>query len=404
MFIYKIYSLLLLFLSVFINCSNNVATGGTETGNPVTIAGTVYDKSGDIAVGVNVTLLPVNYNPVADAPVATSFVHITDSLGRYSFINLGHDTFNLEIVDDEAKTKALRISITAQESDFENIIDTLRPFGTIKVLLPGDFNTTTGYVYIAGTTIYKKVTSKTICLDDVSSGVVPKIVYISNSDTNILIDSMSVEPNDTAVQAQALYLTNEKHDSLGIITGIITGKLREFGISVRIINSSEFNSSDTIGVSVVIISPVMSNKDTIVTVLKNSQLPIVNMEYLLLADLGMTDTVSGVDYGIVMEKQLLCDIIDSTHVIADEFSGTVKLFSDSVTMEWGNPSVEAVKIATISDNPDMAVVFFYEKDSDMFGMKAPAKRIGFLIGGYSIDKAKDGWWHMYRNMIKWLFE
>ena len=404
MFVNKIYSLLLLLL--VLNCSTNVATGGTETGNPATISGTVFDENGNIAVGVEVTLLPVNYNPVVDPPVADSFMQIADSLGRYSFDNIGHDTFNIEFVDDEAEIKALRICVTAQEPVLDDYVDTLRPVGVVKVILPGS-DESKGYIYIKGTSFYQFVTGNVNFLDNVPAGTIPEIIHFSsNVDSVVLIDSMTVELNDTAVQAQALYITSGKYDSLGIITRIVTAKLREFGISVKIIEAINLKESDTAGVSAVIISPIVESKVNIIHAMKELQLPLVNMEYLLLAGLGMTDTVKGIDYGgLFSQKQQLIDVVNSTHLIAGGLSGTIKMFSDSGYMEWGKPSSNASTIATVFAHPDKAIIFAYEKESDMVGIKAPARRAGFLLNGTEIVNVTDELWYMYRkNMIKWLFE
>ncbi len=402
----RILFLLSLFAGLcFRSCSSNDIAGGTDVGNSDKIVGVVVDEIGVVQSGVQVTLFPHEYNPVEDGPLPDSHKLITDSTGRYLFMIDNQRIYNLDLFNPDTKARCLRAGVCGESLNVDIPVDTLRSPGVIKVILPSGTDTTRGYVYIEGTDIYKKVISKTVYLDVVPSGVIPKIIYTSTTDKVTLIDSMNVNSGDTAVQTLALYISSKKYDTLGVISGIVTEKLREFGISTRIIFGSDFEMSDTIGMNAVIISPPADSLKKLMNLLRTAPIPLITMEVFSVVGLAMSDSSSGNDtvFGVI-KNQIMCDIVNSTHLISGNLSGSVSIYSDTGKVEWARPTGGAVKIAIVSGHPDKSTIFCYEKGSDMSDLKAPAKRGGFFIVGEGVNVLTDEWWYMYGNMIKWLFE
>ena len=62
-------------------------------------------------------------------------------------------------------------------------------------------------------------------------------------------------------------------------------------------------------------------------------------------------------------------------------SGTTTLSSLATqSFGWGAPGPSAVIIATISGQPGEASIFAYDSGDGMFGLTAPARRVGLAMG------------------------
>lgn len=308
----KIWLLFLLSLLAglcFCSCTSNDIAGGTDVGNSDKIAGIAVDGKGVIQIGVEVVLIPDTYNPVNDTPLQDSNKQTTDSTGRYLFAINDQIVYNIELFNPDTKTRCLRTGICGEGLNVDFFVDTLKFPSVIKVILPSDVDTVSGYVYVEGTNIYKKVTSKTIYLDVVPSGMIPKIIYVSKLDNKVLIDSIIVKSNDTLSLAQVLFVTGLKYDNSFILVDIITGKLREFGLAVTVVNDSHLTVSDMIGMSAVIISPLLYNTDNVCVILKDAPIPLITMDAFTIVSMEMADTASdkNTPFG-VMKKGIIWSV------------------------------------------------------------------------------------------------
>lgn len=199
---------LLLFCLVVANllrCSQNVAGGGSESGNPVVI-GEIVDENGKPAANTRVLLISHDFNPVTDT-LYRSHVDTTNSLGVYRFHNIDTGACNIEAVHMNNGKKVLQTGIQVIEDTVIVPQATLKDPGVIKMFLPDTIDTVNGYVYIEGTTVYEYLTEAvsdsnglSIIIDSVPAADVPHIYYdrLNNPPEAILLSEPStVIPNDT---------------------------------------------------------------------------------------------------------------------------------------------------------------------------------------------------------------
>ena len=400
----KIACYLLLSAMLFVRCSINSSSvsDGSEAGNAVVIGSVVY-TNGASAGNVQVKLIPTDYNPVTDSTLPEFLIDTTDINGDYSFSFLDTGSYNVLALYRTCNIGLLHKDIWVGNDTIDIFTDTLKATGAIKIILPDTVDTVNGYVFIEGTDIYQKINAKTVYLDFVPAGVTPKIKYANISISEILVDSITVVSNDTVIQASVLLITKFKNSEFDTISFFIAEKLKEVGLSVKIVDDSTVLPADTAGMSAVIFSSTAYERPRLGTIFRDMPLPLLNMECNLLKHIGMTDTVEGVDYGWSL-PEIKCEIYDSLHSIVGDLLGTVTMYSDSSDIEWGKPGTAAQKITVLPGTIDSAAIFCYEKDAEMVGGKAPAKRGAFLLHGKDIYKLTNDGWYLFRNMVKWLFE
>lgn len=187
-------------LSLSLNCSTPVTSGGSEAGN-ARITGHVTSTTGSPLCNTIVTLRPVDFNPITDARIADSCIDTTDSNGAYYFFTEDQTTYTIEAVQQHSRLRALISGVTTGTNN-----DTIPPCaltapGTIRILPPEERSGTTGYAFIPGTPFFVNLSSAYgyAILDSVPAGIIPQISYV-HRDTAlpiVLTRSIMVTSDDT---------------------------------------------------------------------------------------------------------------------------------------------------------------------------------------------------------------
>lgn len=183
-----------------LKCSPGISGGGSEAGN-AKIAGMIIDKDGNPAANTIVKLLPSEYNPVTDEPIADSCIDTTDTNGLYHFTVAENHIYCIQAVQQNTRLRALITGIAVGTEDSTIQACRLSLPGTVRVLVSNEKDNTPGYIFIPGTTFFVKVDSVEgyTLLDSVPSGVISAISYTS-SDTSlpvVLSQNVPVNSGDT---------------------------------------------------------------------------------------------------------------------------------------------------------------------------------------------------------------
>ena len=202
--------------AVFLQCSINVAGGGTEDVNTKTVVGVIYTESNQPAPNTQVMLIRNRYNPVADSPLPDSLVDTTESDGNFSFHVSDSGQYNIQAVQLSQRTRLLITGITVQ-NDTTVVPDAkLNVPGSIKVLLPDTVDTVQGYLYIEGTTISRKLSGLSLQsgkgyvarIDSVPESVIEGIYYNTTQGTipsQRFSDTVTVTPDDSITVEALIY-------------------------------------------------------------------------------------------------------------------------------------------------------------------------------------------------------
>jgi hypothetical protein len=221
---------------LFVGCigPNRVASGGgTET-----VIGSIVHEDGKAAWNTVVRLYPADYNP-GGTPVQVPADTTSDS-GKYSFSNVSAGAYTITAFNPEKSTRALVCDITVGEKDVAVPAATLHVPGTIKIVLPDSVDTATGYVYIPGTGITKKVTTAAgvVVLDSVPSGTIPSILYNVTSDSSqikVFRNNIPVTPNDTTtILYSGWRFANNIYINTAASGAGVTGNVTGFPLLVRL--------------------------------------------------------------------------------------------------------------------------------------------------------------------------
>jgi hypothetical protein len=119
--------------------------------------------------------------------------------------------------------------------------------------------------------------------------------------------------------------------------------------------------------------------------------PVLTWEPRLYYDLGMIPgSVYHQDWGTAAEQ---------TRVKTS--SGPIVATSRPAPYSWGKVRADAVKIATLENDPDKVVVFTYEKGASMPGLTAPARRAGVFLFDWTSMALTDEGWTLFDSTVRW---
>ncbi len=191
MIVKKILRILVLFCiltgSGLWRCSvDNLAGGSTEDGNSSAVAGVILNSDGSAGSRVQVFLIPKTYNPGKDAIIPDVRIDTTNASGEYTFIVKDTGVYNIEAVHLSQRTRLFIPNITVAGDSIEVPDGTLEKPGAAFVFLPDTVDTIGGYLFIPGTTLFKKITSdnsftqngKTVIIfDSLTPGMIPGLYY-----------------------------------------------------------------------------------------------------------------------------------------------------------------------------------------------------------------------------------
>ncbi len=170
--------------------------------------------------------------------------------------------------------------------------------------------------------------------------------------------------------------------TLGKADKILVDRLDSLGYSVTVADDHDISLDDAADKELVLISKsvssaVVGEKFTTVDV------PVITWKSNLYDDLGLTGVQQDSDYGN-FANQTEIGILEPTHPLAANLSGTVEIYSDAKKVAWGLPGEEAIHVASVLGNVNRSTIFAYESDALLAnGDPTPAKRVGLFLGNTS---------------------
>lgn len=135
--------------------------------------------------------------------------------------------------------------------------------------------------------------------------------------------------------------------------------------------------------------------------MRDVPVPVLVSENNLYDDMGMTGATFGVDYGNTDLLQTAVNIINPGHPLAGGYSGPVTVYTAPNQLRWGNPNGNAVVVGTTLDGFDRGALFAYEAGAPMFGLNAPARRIGFFFSVTTGANLSGDGWALFDTAVNW---
>lgn len=354
--------------SVQLELSGAEAKLKTENAAPYAL---FTDNAGDYAAWV-----PVggNYNLTATPYSGGSLTGFKGTPMAISFtvINQAAPVITSSLAVSAKASKAFNYQITASNNPSGFKLDGLVPAGL-------NFNSANGTIYgtptVAGTYFLKIMASN-----------------VGGSDTQML--------TLTVAKSKVLFVVGST--TLNVGDAAVKAHLDSMGYDVTPKTAIDATNADANGMDLVMISSTPNSKDTGVD-FRDIAVPVLTWEGWLFDDMGMTGNVLGTDY-YKQVGQTSVSIVNGTHPMAAGLSGVQTVYNSSGYLEYGLLNSSAITIATINGDATKPVLFGYEKGSQMIGLTAPARRVGFFLYDTEASFMTPQGWSLFDAAVKWSIE
>jgi RHS repeat-associated protein len=201
-----------------------------------------------------------------------------------------------------------------------------------------------------------------------------------------------------AQSPEALFVVKSS-GSLNAMDIAFKNRLEALGYQVVPITATSATASSANGKALVVVSGTVVSGD-VNTKFRDTTVPVVVMEQGIHDDMKMTGTVSGTDYGTASSQTTLT-ITNPGSPLAAGLTGNVTLASAARTVYWGKPAATASVIATQTGNANRALIFAYETGTQMVGLVAPGRRVGFFMSDTGSDDWTNEVWDLFDAAIDW---
>jgi len=198
-----------------------------------------------------------------------------------------------------------------------------------------------------------------------------------DSDSFIFLQGNGTDSQDSGDSATEIIFVADSV-SVGNADRLLVDTLEQKGYLVSIADDDGISATVAEGKDLVLISKSVSSLQVGDT-FQGVETPVMVWKPTLYDDLGLTGSLNGEDYG-TSANQTAIDIISSNHPASAGMTGTVTTYSAPKKLVWGIPGAEAIAIATVPDNPELATIFAYEAGATLAGgTAAPDRRVGFFL-------------------------
>jgi hypothetical protein len=185
---------------------------------------------------------------------------------------------------------------------------------------------------------------------------------------------------------------------------LIRQKVTEIGHNVTTVVAGDATAEQAASFDLVLVSETISSGD-VGDKFNDLAVPVVSMEPYIFDNLGMCGSEENVDYGRDETGQTQIDIVNSIHPLAVGLFGRIAVYIEPGSLSLGAPNENAIKIASLPDQPDRLAIFAYDSGAMMAGgFAAPARRVGlFLFGNQAGKVSRDGW-KLFAAAINWAMQ
>lgn len=228
----------------------------------------------------------------------------------------------------------------------------------------------------------------------------------SSTPTNTPVPTNTPPPTPTITPlpggGDALLIVGNENN-LNASDQAIQTRLQGLGYTVTVEDDNHANDGDAVGMEIIIISSTVNsnqlndNDDNFDTV----AVPLIVWEPYLFDDLNLTDSTANTHYGWYVDGNQI-QITNSGHALAGGLSnGNVTITNGNYQRAWGAPNGNAIVIAQIPGESSRKTIFAYEAGASMFGMNAPARRVGFFPENDTAANMTNNGWILFDAAVNW---
>ena len=201
--------------------------------------------------------------------------------------------------------------------------------------------------------------------------------------------------------AKSALLVVKSATAVGAGDAAARARLEGLGYAVAV-RSESAAASEAAGKDVVVISSSVASTSVGAT-FRATAVPVVLWEHALFDDMGMTGGVLGTDFG-VLDGQNALRVLASGHPLAAGLSGTPVVATSSQQFSWGRPAAAAVNVVSMAGDSTRSGVFGYTTGASMFGLSAPARRVGLFLNDAGLSVLNADGAKLFDAAIRWADE
>lgn len=155
------------------------------------------------------------------------------------------------------------------------------------------------------------------------------------------------------------------------------------------------------GYDLVVLSSNIRSRD-LLGAYRTVPVPVLTWESDLLDDMGMTGRKLGRDFGKDPAEHFVW-LVNAPHPLAASLpAGINTVYAKDAPMNWGKPGLGAAIIATVSGEPDHAVIFGYETGATMdYDTIAPARRTMMFLDNETFGNLTAAGTALFDAAIDW---
>jgi RHS repeat-associated protein len=199
------------------------------------------------------------------------------------------------------------------------------------------------------------------------------------------------------IRSNALFIVG--NTTLNASDNAVSNRLFNMGFVVTTKLASAATSGDADAKTLVVISATAPGGD-VTNKFRSVTAPVLTWEDARFDDMGLVGPIDGTDSGNTSGQTQLV-IAASSHPMAAGLTGTNSIFTNATQVAWGKPNSNAVRIATQVGDSSRAVIFGYEHGSPMFGLNAPARRVGFFLAETNANLMSLQGWALFEAAVIW---
>jgi hypothetical protein len=194
---------------------------------------------------------------------------------------------------------------------------------------------------------------------------------------------------------------------------LLAGRLEAMGFEVVQLLDAELAALDVHGADLVVISASAEGRvireRLLVAGLRTSGVPVVSCEGATFDLLGMTGprswdgSAARGGFGSAPDHTGV-EIAAPDHPLAAGLHGPVAVATAPVALTWGEPSRDAIRVATLDTNRALVAQFAYERGAAMSGLRAPARRVGCFISADAARLLTTDGWALFEAAVRWAIE
>jgi hypothetical protein len=158
---------------------------------------------------------------------------------------------------------------------------------------------------------------------------------------------------------------------------VMRGRLRSRGVEVTLISDVAVTAASVTGQDFVVISS-SAESGPLGTKIRDVAVPVICIENGAFPTMALTGTRLATDYGSTFNQTTVNIVADAT-ALAGTLTGAVVIASVPSELGWAVPAASALVGARMADDATHAALFGYRAGSQMAGLIAPARRVGFAI-------------------------